>query len=155
LFHNVFADDDTLQAQMDFGVQHLVHRVCNQKLVRLSGRRRTTVQRAVYGAFPAATVKSSELGDEMDLAMCVLHSHAVNAPSKAYKYLGQSIDATSGQHDFVRDLLRRLATSTYGRWNEDVENGRWARTRLRAMKSGLWPERLFKGPDAIMPVKVR
>ena len=164
LFNDVFSDSSTFEAQIKFGVDHLVNRVRTQRIKLVDGQR-ISMRRLIYGT--RVDVESLLVGDgfskKLDLAMCVLHSHSVNAPSIAYRKLAEALDVsgfgafqkgTPVEMDFVKQLLRSLANSTYGRWNDEVENGRWSRTRKHAKNSGLWPEAFFTGKDAIMPSRL-
>jgi hypothetical protein len=46
-------------------------------------------------------------------------------------------------------LIKKLAITKYGRWDDDIPNGRYQRTRNFAAK--IWPSELFVGNKAIMP----
>jgi hypothetical protein len=48
-------------------------------------------------------------------------------------------------------LIRALGTSSYGRWSDDIPNGRYQRTRDAARKSDHWDLDLFDGSNALMP----
>ncbi|PNX50170.1 MAG: hypothetical protein BV456_07595 [Thermoplasmata archaeon M8B2D] len=87
----------------------------------------------------------------VDLAMCILLSHSVNAPSVAYNLLCQSFNTKSESSiHWAKKLIRLLGTSKYGRWDDDIKNGRYQRTRTYAQKSGFWPDFHFND-DGIMP----
>lgn len=161
LFHDVFSDPFTFQTQLEFEVEHLIHRVEYRKFAFHSARRKETVSQVVYGGSSMAGMKAGmDISEELDLAMCVFHSHTVNAPSIAFRKLRDTLDATGftpyqsniSEIAFACELLKRLAKTKYGRWNEDVQGGRWDRTRARARESGMWPSRFFRGSSAIMPV---
>jgi hypothetical protein len=53
--------------------------------------------------------------------------------------------------EFARELILGLGNTKFGRWDDDIRHGRYQRTRRVAKESGLWPEELFVGADAIMP----
>lgn len=164
LFHDVFKTQKSMAVQMDFEVHHLVHRTSTRKFQFRLSRRRSTVEQEVYGLWPKPITKfvvGSDITPQLDLAMCVFHSHTVNAPAIAYRKLRDTINVTGYQPSRMRrtrseitfafELLRRLATARYGRWNEDIENGRWARSRARAMEFGFWPREFFRiGLSGIM-----
>jgi hypothetical protein len=86
-----------------------------------------------------------------DLAMSTFWSHSVNGPAPSLTRLARALKTYPDVRDpkFARKLLRQLANARYGRWVDDLPSGRWKRTRDEAMK--VWPEELFKGPDAVMP----
>lgn len=168
LFHEVFAHQETTQIQFDFEVDHLVDRVSLRKYGFHPNQRKETVSQVVYGSrgfrgpAPIGKLKvGKHITEELDLAMCVFHSHTVNAPSIAFRKLKETLEATGfrpmagntqAEIAFARELLKRLAKAKYGRWNEDIEGGRWDRTRARARESGMWPTRFFRGQSPIMPV---
>lgn len=163
LFHEVFAEESSLDVQLDFEVEHLAHRVGHRKFAFHPNQRKETVSQVVYGGRDVLELKvGRQITEELDLAMCVFHSHTVNAPSIAFRKLRDVLRSTGydpkvhagslGEITFARRLLRALATAKYGRWNEDIEGGRWDRTRSRARESGMWPTRFFRGQSPIMPV---
>ena len=159
LFHEVFVDQESFQVQLDFEIDHLIYRVNHYKFPFHPNRRKETVSQVVYGV-PVGNLKIGDISEELDLAMCVFHSHTVNAPSIAFKKLRDVLGVTgfsAGYHRgttveiaFARELLKRLAKSKYGRWLDTIKNGRWDRTRETARKSGMWPTRFFRGQSPIM-----
>jgi hypothetical protein len=164
LFHETFKTKRSMDVQMDFEVEHLVYRTTTRRYQFLPNRRRATVEQVVYGhsTYLVNIAVPRDITPQLDLAMCVFHSHTVNAPAIAYRKLAETIKATgfsalnhrrssTMEVDFARELLRRLAKAKYARWNEDIENGRWARSRKRAMELGFWPPEFFRqGPDWLM-----
>jgi len=166
LFYDVFSDPDTFSAQLNFETDHLCYRVNRFKYLFHPNRRKETVAQVVYGNYPVEIIEAdNQITPELDLAMCVFHSHSVNAPAIAYRKLKEAILATEYVPDilsihnrpdkevkFARNLLRRLAKANYGRWNEKVHGGRWIRTRTCARTSEMWPPEFFK-KDGIMPLK--
>jgi hypothetical protein len=160
LFHAVMSDPDFAHCQWRFERHHLIDRVRTRKIQTNPRRRRQTLQQALYGSVLVENVVvNRDISPDLDLALCVLHSHSVNAPAIAYRKLVESLKATGykpatdvSQVVFARDLLRRLARAKYGRWNEDIENGRWQRTRKRAMETGWWPLEFFRSPGGLMMV---
>ncbi|MCZ2108032.1 MAG: hypothetical protein LC118_00410 [Dehalococcoidia bacterium] len=56
-----------------------------------------------------------------------------------------------GPSKFAKLLIQKLGNNPFGRWDDDIRTGRYQRTRHHAMASGLWPTKLFDGPEAIMP----
>lgn len=166
LFHEVFSDPGSLKSQFDFEVQHLVTRIGHRKYPFRPHRRPETMAQAVYGSTSnEGLVVGRDISAMLDLALGVFHSHTVNAPAIAYRKLQESIQATgyrpeqarggTGEIALARDLLRRLATAHYGRWNEDIAQGRWARTRARARESGMWPGEFFRGVGSSTPIMPR
>jgi len=159
LFYDLMSDERHFHCQWRFERNHLIDRVRTRKIQIDPRRRRQTIQQALYG--PVLTenvVVNRDISPHLDLALCVLHSHSVNAPAVAYQKLVESLVATgykagdmsTSQVAFARDLLQRLARTKYGRWNEDIENGRWQRSRKRAMETGFWPAEFFRSPGGLM-----
>lgn len=154
LLHELTAHESTQAAQRGFGLEHLIHRVQTRKLCIQPHRRWKTVQQAVYGPKSIMDIKDMIL-DELDLALCVLHSYTVNAPAIAFRLLADAITSTNWNpqepklHDgqrFARDLLRRIKNKRYGRWDK-----RWDRTRKAAIRTGWWPPHLFRDGGVMTP----
>jgi len=145
LFHVAFSDRKTFSPQDRFGMEQMSKRAHRAKI---NGK---TIQEAVYGYKDISVITVGNLGPEMDLAMCFFWSNTVNAPFYALKYLGFCLPILrkEGPETFAKALVWRLGKSMYGRWNEDLKNGRYQRTRKAAME--IWPRELFEGPQAIMP----
>ena len=147
LFHNLFSDPKGFHAQTSFGMEHF-HRYCTRKTITV-GDKKTLSQWLYGGKHDNPVVESPEL----DLALSVLWSHSVNAPAIAWRFLSAALkisDPLEKPEVFSKRLLAMLGRSSYGRWNHSVRNGRWARTRLIASRSGLWPSELFTS-SGIMP----
>lgn len=152
LFHNLLSDPATYHAQKEFAVEYL-----------LRGQRKFEADfyspydlvslRAATGADPAD--EYAYIPTQTDLALCVYHAHSVNAPGPAKKCLqatlklfrNECLSPIAGAY-----LIWRLGRYKYGRW-QDTNDGRnrYDHTRVKAMKSGLWPKRFFTGSEAIMP----
>jgi len=131
LFHEVFKEESSLKVQTDFELEHLVHRVMHRKYGFHPNRRRETVSQVVYGSRgfrgPAPVgrlVVGKHITVELDLAMCLFHSHTVNAPAIAYRKLKETLLATGYEPDhrnqlaeiaFAKELLKRLAKAKYAR----------------------------------------
>jgi len=111
------------------------------------------VELAVFGK-DLSSVRVTECGPALDLAMAVWYSNSVNAPAIALTCLQQAIVGGAHRPDFPARLLRALGSSNFGRWNAKDPNGRYQRTRRLAIASSLWPPSLFEGPSAIMPVRL-
>lgn len=146
-FHSVFSDPKSFKAQVKFGQEHF-HRYCRRKRLRVGQDTRRAGEWLYEGRHASPQVPNKNL----DLALAVFWSHSVNGPSKAWGILRKTLASHSvdSPDDFSRDLLRRLGRSTYGRWSHTEKSGRWARTRLAAMRSGYWPSELFK-TGGVMP----
>lgn len=149
ILHNLTADEKTWDVQHDFGLKHLVNRVQTRKLRISNRRRRVTLQQAVYKDRPIETLKSSDLTEAEDLALCVFHSYTVNAPSIAYRLLREALTLFEPKEDpfcFGKFLLEKIRGESYGNWKK-----RWVRTRQEAMRVDWWDARLFEGPAPVMP----
>ena len=145
LFYELLADEATFHAQREHAISYLLRgqRQAETEAYRLLLERPTLED--------AGSVRATELQPAADLAMCVYHSHSVNAPGAAGQCLtpaARSLLVHRNGARFARDLMRRLATKKYGAWNK-----RYLRTRSDAQASGLWPTELFAGPNAVMPAR--
>jgi len=153
LFHRLFSASETYRTQEDFGIEHFVKRANRAKLRFCKSKelQKCTLADTVYAAFEDITV--ADPIPELDLAMCMYWSHSVNAPGIALKKLCSVIYhlEKNGAPTFAKVLIRKLGESNYGRWSDDIKNGRYQRTRRFAMESGFWPDELFTGKGAIMP----
>ena len=110
--------------------------------------------KAICGvSYPGILMVNVNLTPEQDLAMCVYHSHSVNAPSIARSCLIES--SPDNTPAWPKRLIHILGTRAYGNW-KDTTNGssRYDRTRTYAKNSGMWAPELFTGPSAIMPENV-
>lgn len=110
--------------------------------------------KAICGVeYPGILMVNVNLTPEQDLAMCVYHSHSVNAPSIARSCLIESKpDNTPG---WSKRLVRILGTKSYGNWKDTTDgSSRYDRTRTYAKNSGMWAPELFTGDNAIMPENV-
>ena len=152
LFHAFFSDISTFPIQLAWGENHLLDRLEKTPLRFCKAvPKNTVVQDIVYSKKHPGIIYRSELDPPFDLAMCVWLSFTVNAPAIALKKICKALDilAEKPETDFPALLIRLLGNSTWGRWDDDIKNGRYQRTRKYAME--IWPEELFVGPDAIMP----
>jgi len=152
-FHMLFSHPKTFRIQENFGIEHFVKRANRAKLrfCKSKDLQKCTLANTVYAAFEDITV--ADPIPELDLAMCMYWSHSVNAPGIALKKLCSVIYhfEKNGAPTFAKVLIRKLGESNYGRWSDDIKNGRYQRTRRFAMESGFWPDELFTGKSAIMP----
>lgn len=153
LHRAVFADPSTFQAQIDFGLNHIVH-FCKSRrpqLTRPGVKERRAINEVVYGESILEAPDMFEVMGPHDLAMCVFLSHSINAPSIALRKLGRALSQVSWEvsNPSFPFRLIKLLDCNYGRWDDDCKGGRYQRTRNAAMK--VWPKELFVGSDAIMP----
>jgi len=156
LFHDLFAHPATFNIQLALEKEHFVKRASRVKLHYCrdefwAGR---TVQSAIYRSTHIDQVSAKVLGMEMDLAMAMYWSNSVNAPSFALKrFCRQVVDkkltADEPGPEVAKWIIRKMGNTPFARWDDDIKNGRYQRTRRYAMK--LWPRHLFVGPEAIMP----
>lgn len=142
LFHELFADEATHQVQVDSAIESLVK---GNQAVESAAYRET-----VGLEHPTVIEYGKNISPEHDLAWNVYHSYSVNAPTMGRKRLQASRPDSS--LTWPKRLIRTLGSTSYGRWH-DTSNGanRYDRTRVFAIRSGLWPDELFSGPNAIMP----
>ncbi len=152
LFHGLMSHPNGRRIQMEFGKEHLVRRTTGGQ-VKLGRGAWRTISATGYGGreITSLRVGSDGWSDELDLALCMYQAHSVNAPAIANQVLAQVAAAFPPGAAFARELIKALGTSTYGRWSDDLQTGRYQRTRSAALESGLWPRELFVGPQAIMP----
>lgn len=147
MHHAVFSDPATFPAQQDFAIQYLK-------------KTQAATETKFYKAMSLDTLRvttsivpvEGHLTQDEDLAMCMYHSHSVNAPAPAATILSTTLLKYSRGNIFAKTLIRALGKKKFGRWEDTVDGrNRYDRTRLAAMKSGLWPKELFTGATAIMP----
>lgn len=152
-FHFLFSHPDTFGIQEDYGIEHFVKRAnrANFRFCKSKELKKLTLSDTVYSDCNHITV--ADLPEELDLAMCMYWSHSVNAPGMALKKLCSVMYHwdKGRRQTFARTLIKKLATSSFGRWHDDIKNGRYQRTRRFAKQSGFWPKALFEGKSAIMP----
>jgi hypothetical protein len=156
LFHELFSSRDTFSIQNEFGIRHF-SMWAGRKLRFSKKYSKATIGDIIYRWIQYPDGQFLTVGDivdlGIDLAMCMFWSHMVNAPGEGLKVFCRVVD--EGPFDdlygFAKVLVKRLGTSKYGRWDDDLKNGRYQRTRRYAIKSGFWPESLFEGLTAIMP----
>lgn len=157
-FHDVFADSRTFNIQEEYGMEHFAKRAdrakfrfCKQKEWQ---RWQSRTMDDLFYKGTSAELTTFEEQPELDLALCMYWSHSVNAPGMALKVLCRALPkfTDAGLSDtWPRRLIKLLGNTKYGRWDDDIKNGRYQRTRRYAADSGFWPERFFEGPKAIMP----
>lgn len=160
LFHEAFRDSYTHEAQDAYGKEHFIKRAERTKLrfCKKPAHKKKTIHDVLYGDnfHISHTRELPHFSFEMDLANAMFWSNTVNAPGAALKVLCRVVDAvgtvyskgSGGAPGFARTLIHALGTSSYGRWDDDIKNGRYQRTRRAAME--VWPNEYFGG-DGIMP----
>lgn len=157
LFHGLFSHPKTFPIQLAIEAEHFVKRCDRTKLRFCSDpiNKKETLQRLIYDDLDGhiSSVTTLQMGAELDLAMSMYWSNSVNAPSFALKkFCKQIIDKAYyalSNEELARIIIRKFGNTPFARWDDDLPNGRYQRTRRYAMK--LWPDRLFVGKDAIMP----
>jgi len=149
-FAKVFSHPESFFAQAEYEMEHIVKFATRRKL-RGSWN---TIQDLVYGDTHVSRIEVGEadLMLEVDLAMCMFWSNSVNAPGKAKRVIEKCLPCTDGL-TFARKLIRGLGNTSFGRWDDDIKNGRYQRTRRAMRRLKLWPESFFK-PKGIMPVNL-
>lgn len=162
-FHALTSHPGGIAAQVEYGVEHLVKRSKRRRIkvpntigkgARKNPFRWRGLEELGYGGHEITSLQvGDDFPEEVDLAMCVYQSHSVNAPAIANKLLARAVAKHPGRnHDkFARVLISLLGNSSFGRWDDDIEHGRYQRTRSAARASGLWSRSLFDGANAIMP----
>ena len=147
LFHNLFAHPGTFEAQSEFAIEYLV-----------TGREREEAgayDPNIDHAHAVVGQGQYDVRPEVDLAMSVYHSHSVNGPSPAIKALRAVKGLVQSETDpvlFAKVLLWQLGKTKYGRWQDDkIGRNRYDHSRLKAMRSNLWPNEFFEGREALMP----
>lgn len=149
LFHAVFNHIAGFKAQVEYGKEHLVKRTKRRKIYL--GHRKTgevSPHALAYSSEITVLQVGQEFSLEEDLALCIYQAHSVNAPAIANKCLKK---AKTMYERWPKKLIQLLGNSSYGRWDDDLKNGRYQRTRSAARASGLWPRAMFDGKAAVMP----
>jgi hypothetical protein len=153
LFHEIFKDRNTFEAQMDYGSEHFA-KAANKKLRFCKDPQLQDITVSDYFYEGQHLTAVSELPDHFSLAMAMYWSHSVNAPGYALKRLcKQVVDKLPDEIEpyderISRLLIRKFGDTPFARWDDDLKNGRYQRTRTFAMK--YWDKSLF-GPSGIMP----
>lgn len=157
LFHELFSAGWTFDAQVNFGIKHFANWADRKMRFCKTNLKKYTINQFVYQYICGndfAGVVGGVVPPVMDLAMSVFWSHSVNAPGEALKMFCRAADKVNtatgrDMNDFPKVLIKQLGTDQYGRWDDDIKNGRYQRTRAFAMK--IWPKELFEGDKAVMP----
>jgi hypothetical protein len=149
LFHDLFNDPRYHRVQVEYGKEHLVKRTKRRKInLGKTLAYRTPHQLAYNQEITSLRAGVGDFSLVEDLALCVYQANSVNAPAVANKALKKAM-AQGRRWPWV--LIYTLGNSKYGRWDDDLKNGRYQRTRAAARASGLWPRNFFDGKEAIMP----
>jgi len=151
-FYQLFSAPWTFPVQLIYGIMEFV--AGSKKKFRFSSKKLLQNSSMRYEFYRDSFDIYLKTNPSLDLALCVYWSNSVNAPGYALKLLCKVLDDTyraGFQHEinFPKKLIHTLGTAQYGRWDDDIPNGRYQRTRNAAMKK--WPNELFVGPNAVMP----
>lgn len=149
LHYHVFADPLTFAAQKEYAIKYLLR---TQKSYESVFYDQIGIPPEVIHVDIDIPMEKELLTLEEDLAMCVYHSHSVNAPGPARTILKNTLKKHSRGEHFARLLIWSLGKKKYGNW-QDTKDGknRYDRTRYHARRSGLWPKEFFVGRGALMP----
>lgn len=142
-FSNAFADPSTFLVQEQYDQTQLIDDF--NKLKIGSGAARDLVAPIVYGSqMTSSMIVGATVSEDLDLIMCMWHSFKVNAPTEARKVLEKAITldnvADPDPMRPVASIPMLLATSSYGRWNKSIPNGRWDRTLKIVRQSKIWSD---------------
>jgi len=141
LLHTALSDPATFAGQKDYAIEYLV-------------RTKKATEAQFYGTRDLMTLRvgAGGLSPIEDLAMCVYHSHSVNAPGPASDCLTATLKIAPSGDRFARRLIWELGKKRFGHWQDNTEgNSRYDRTQQAAKRCGLWPSEFFEGPNACMP----
>lgn len=155
-FHAAFSNEVGFKVQLHFGAEHFEKmsrktlRYCkNPEIAEM------TILDAFYGGIPLSSV--GDLPEHYSLAMSMFWSHSVNAPGFALKRLCRQVadkcidDVANKTEEASSAIVRALGDTPFARWDDDLKNGRYQRTRRYARRR--WNSSLF-GDDGIMPPKL-
>jgi len=155
LFAEIFSSVTTFDIQEEYGMEHFVKQACRSTF-RFSKNKDwqiLTMNDVMYSGVTVDTVTFND-DPELDLALCMYWSNSVNAPGMALKVLCKTLPdifRVKNTSTWARKLIANLGNCTWGRWDDDIPNGRYQRTRKYAMESEFWPKELFVGKNTIMP----
>jgi hypothetical protein len=156
-FHEAFSEPYGLDAQLNYGKRHF-ETMSRRRLrfCRNDAYAKMTLSEVFYDGVSLTAVCG--LPDHYSLAMSLFWSHSVNAPGYALKVLCRKVvdklgvEAIKEQSPMVsKAIVAAFGNSSFGRWSDDLENGRYQRTRNYAKK--YWDAGLFD-VECIMPYKV-
>lgn len=151
LFSNLMSSPKTFYIQDKFGIRHFSKWANRGLRFCKKWDKEITIKSFAYGIRDMSfeDLKTEHMSPAQDLAMSVFWSHTVNAPGMALEVFCKAADSVTSSLDLPAVLIKKLATTKYGRWDVDIPNGRYQRTRNFASK--IWTSELFVGDKAIMP----
>lgn len=151
LFHELFSDPLTFDTQREFAIDYLIRgQQAHEAKVYAHGDGDRDIR--LVRAPEKDSLSSTHIPLELDLAMCVYHSHSVNAPAPARSVLVQTLKEFEAVEDlftqqsrlFSRRLIYLLGKKRFGRWRDTADGkNRYDRTRYWAKRRGLWPAEFF------------
>lgn len=158
-FHKLFSNPTTFQVQNKYGLKHFA-KLVNRRMRFSKKFSKCTIDQFVYKRLYKSNsllcTKEDQASDAVDLAMAMFWSHSVNSPGQALRIFCKAANLASSDptkdedgYQFAKNLIRYLGTSSYGRWDDNLKNGRYQRTRKYAKK--IFNAGLFKGSNPIMP----
>lgn len=141
-FHRLFSHEETHKIQQRLGMEHICRNAKRWKMGDF------------YGDSDISGVELPMRSSALDLALCMFWNYSVNAPSIARKCVQETLEEWKetrffAVHEMAKYLINKLGNNKYGRWDDDLKNGRYQRTRKAAMQ--VWPKELFTGKWAVMP----
>jgi hypothetical protein len=145
LVHNLFKNPVTFAKQAELGIEHLQSYATRLK----------AAGQPIKGLIYQDNL-DKQLSPELDMAMTLFFSHAVNSPATAQKCLVSAVSLAGGKGEaaLAKSIVNIMRASTFGRWNSLDAGGRYQRTRNAMlelnMKLKCWDSSLF---TTIMPVK--
>lgn len=148
-FHRAFSSPSTFRAQEAFTIKWLMSGRQEIEANAYSKYAKTPLRPADVSNFLSSATQQ-DLGQPLDLAMCIYHAFTVNGPSPAATALGQAmVHLRSAPIAFAKTLVRRLGTSSYGRWKDTTDgNNRYDKTRKAVLRLPYWDHQLV---DELMP----
>jgi hypothetical protein len=145
----VFEIKEGLGVQTQFGIEHM-QRSARRIKIKVRNVSKTIDHWCYKGRALSRGSMMLHLG--LDLAMCLFWCNFINGPRPAKKALELALNSTAGPEEdprgFARTLITRLGNNSYGRWDDDIPNGRYSRAWEHATK--VWPLELLEH-GSIMP----
>jgi len=152
-FHEAFSDQAGFGVQLHYGAEHFEK--MSRKALRYCKDSEVvdkSILEVFYGGTPLSSV--ADLPEHYSLAMSMFWSHSVNAPGFALKRLCRQVadkylqDVLDKTETASRAIIRALGDTPFARWDDDLKNGRYQRTRTYAKRR--WDASLFRD-DGVMP----
>lgn len=145
-FRDLFGNPVTFPSQVTLGIENLVQ---GQNRLEVQAYKTRTGLTSPLVLVPGKTITHTE-----DLAFCVYHAYSVHAPSVAAAVLRERVRKDLGKppEEFARNLIKDFGTHPYKRWRDQPDNkaSRYDRTRVHALRSGLWDGSFFAS-GGLMP----